>query len=406
MFPRASFANSFPSQGKDWSKNLDTESSVGLALWLVFGILANIASVLGSTAETAHTLRSEYFIEAGRVQRLRLWTVLLNAFGLAGVVGISVVLILRAGFSESIAAVGAAASVVVVFFFKTLSGATARARFKQIAPILLGQFAAVLPSEDEDAEHNAPVEQVVDAVEKAGLIEMDEHQMITGIIHLDRTLVRDIMVPRMDVVAMDVEQSFRDALDLVVRHAVSRVPVYTDSMDRIVGVLYAKDMLCAIRDGKTDVPVRTLLRPAKFVPESQRVDELLQELQKTKVHLAIVVDEYGGTAGIVTIEDILEEIVGEIQDEYDTGEEPLVERISDTEAVFNARATIAQANETMELNLPDESDTLSGLVLLRLEKMPKPGDRVRVADVTLTVTNMTGRRIKKVRVTKGAMEPA
>ena len=177
------------------------------------------------------------------------------------------------------AALSAAASVVLVQYSKTLSGGFARARFKLIAPLLLGKAAAIMSSEEEDAAHNLPVDQVVDAVEKAGLIEMDEHQMITGIIHLDRTLVRDIMVPRMDIVAMDVQQSPRDALDVIIKGAVSRVPVYQETMDNVVGVLYAKDLLRAIRDEMTNAPLRTLLRQPKFVPESQHVDELLQDLQ-------------------------------------------------------------------------------------------------------------------------------
>jgi magnesium and cobalt exporter, CNNM family len=346
-------------------------------------------------------------IDAARVQRLRRWTVLLNALGLGGVVAISVWLISRAGYEPWVAAVSAAASVVIVQYFKTLSGGLARARFKLIAPLLLGKAAAVMPSEDEDAAHSEPVDEVVDAVEKAGLIEMDEHQMITGIIHLDRTHVRDIMVPRTDVVAIEVKQSFGEALDIVITHSVSRVPVYQQTMDQIVGVLHVKELLRSMRDAPsgTEVALRTLLRPPFFVPETQRVDELLQELQRTKVHLAIVVDEYGGTAGIVTIEDILEEIVGEIQDEYDTGEEPLSQKLSDTDFIFNARATIPEVNETMGLDLPDESDTLGGLVLLHLEKMSRVGDLVQVNNTTFTVTAMTGRRIKKVRVTNDAASP-
>lgn len=380
-----------------------TEFQIGWSLWVVFAIIANGASILGSTAETAHHLQSEYFVDGSRIQQLRRWTVLLNALGLGGVAAISVWLILRAGYEPWVAALSAAAAIVIVQYFKQFSGGLARRRFKLIAPLLLGKAAAVMPNEDQDAADSEPVDQVVDAVEKAGLIEMDEHQMITGIIHLDRTLVRDIMVPRPDVVAMDVQQSPREALDVILKGAVSRVPVYQETMDNIVGVLYAKDLLRAIRDEKMNAPLRTLLRPPKFVPESQRVDELLQDLQKTKVHLAIVVDEYGGTAGIVTIEDILEEIVGEIQDEYDTGEEPLAKRVSDAESEFNARATLSQVNEAMELNLPDESDTLGGLVLLKLEKMPKVGDQVRLDDVTLTVLGMIGRRIKQVRVHKNTV---
>jgi putative hemolysin len=150
--------------------------------------------------------------------------------------------------------------------------------------------------------------------------------------------------------------------------------------------------------------LRSLLRPVYFVPESKRLDELLQELQRTKVHMAIVVDEYGGTAGIVTIEDVLEEIVGEIQDEYDTGEEPLIERVGENEGVFNARVNIAEVNETLALDLPNESDTLGGLVYQRLEKMPKADDQVRVGNVVITVLSMVGRRIKKIRVMRLSAE--
>jgi CBS domain containing-hemolysin-like protein len=228
--------------------------------------------------------------------------------------------------------------------------------------------------------------------------------MIAGILQLDRTLTREIMVPRIDVVSVEVDTRLRDALDVIIAGAHSRVPVYEGSIDHVVGVLYAKDLLKALRDGKTDAPLRALLRPACFVPESKRLDELLQELQANKVHMAIVVDEYGGTAGVVTIEDILEEIVGEIQDEYDTGEEPQSERIGQNEAVFDARVTIDDANEMLDLNLPTESDTLGGLVYQRLEKMPKVGDQVRVGDVVVSVINVTGRRIQKVRVARIAAE--
>jgi CBS domain containing-hemolysin-like protein len=373
-------------------------------LWFVFLAISMASNAFRTIADTAHELQSEYFIEPERIQRLRLWAELSNALGLAGVAGAAVDFVLRTGYAPWVAAISAAASILIANYLKYIISSAARARFKQIAPPFLGQVAAVMPN-DAETPHES-LENVVDAVEKAGLIEMDEHQMITGVIHLDQLFVRDIMVPRMDLVALEVNRSFQDALDTVVTHAVSRVPVYAGSMDHIVGVLYGKDLLKAMRDGKADTPIPALLRPAQFVPELQHVGDLLQELQKTKVHLAIVVDEYGGTAGLVTIEDILEEIVGEIQDEYDTGEEPLVERLSDTEAVFNARATIVTVNDELNLNLPDESDTLGGLVLLRLEKMPKPGDQMSVDDVTLTVMSISGRRIHKVRVTKGGAVPA
>jgi len=224
--------------------------------------------------------------------------------------------------------------------------------------------------------------------------------MITGVLQLDRTLTREIMVPRIDVIAVEVETPLRNALDVVIAGAHARVPVYEESIDHVVGLLYAKDLLKVWRDGKIDVPLRSLLRPAYFVPESKRLDELLQELQRTKVHMAIVIDEFGGTAGIVTIEDVLEEIVGEIQDEYDTGEEPLVERVNEFEGVFNARVTIDDVNDALALDLPDEGDSLGGLVYQRLEKMPKVGDQVRVGNAAITVMNVVGRRIKQVRVSK------
>ncbi len=383
---------------------LDQNLVAGIGVWIAFLIVACAGSAMRTVGNSAREYQSEYFaIETERVERLNFWGNILSALGLAGFVATAVLQLLLIPLEGWGVAIGAGASALIANYFQKITADAARARYVQLARRLLGDGAAIIPPDETDSKaatesQSESVEQVVDAVEKAGLIEMDEHQMITGIIHLDRTLVRDIMVPRMDVVTMEANATIHDALDVLIKHAVSRVPVYEESIDHIVGVLYAKDLFQVLRDAKTDAPIRPLLRPAQFVPESKRLDELLQELQKTKVHLAIVVDEYGGTAGIVTIEDILEEIVGEIQDEYDTSEEPLIERVNDTEAIFNARATIVQVNETLSLNLPDESDTLGGLVLLRLEKMPRVGDQVRVDDVTLAVTSMSGRRIKKVRV--------
>lgn len=387
--------------------SLDETLLKGIAVGLVLLILACVGSAMRTVGNYAREYQSEYFaIETERVERLNFWGNILSALGLAGFTATAVVEFLLAPLEGWAVAIGAGAAALVASYFQKITSDAARSRYVQLARRLLGDGAAIVPRDEDDQKaaeeaRSEPVEQVVDAVEKAGLIEMDEHQMITGIIHLARTPVSDIMVPRTDVVALESSVRVRDALDLVVQHAFSRVPVYQESMDHIVGVLHTKDLFQVLRDGKTDMPIRTILRPPQFVPESKRLDELLQELQKSKVHLAIVVDEYGGTAGIVTIEDILEEIVGEIQDEFDTSEEPLIERVSDNQAIFNARATIGEVNEELSLNLPDESDTLGGLVLLRLEKMPKVGDQVRIDDVTLTAMKMSGRRINKVRVTKG-----
>ncbi len=305
------------------------------------------------------------------------------------------------------AALLAGIAILVILVSQVLAQRWTRGHLERIARPLLGEAAVFLPLIEPHPESIEPeqareetVEQMVEAGEKAGLIQEDEHEMITGVLGLDRTFAREIMVPRIDVVAIEAETPLGGALDVVIQGAHSRVPVYEESIDHVIGLLYAKDLLRTLREGKTDVSLRSLLRPAHFVPESKRVAELLQDLQHTKVHMAIVVDEYGGTAGIVTIEDVLEEIVGEIQDEYDIGEEPLVERLGENEGVFNARVNIDEVNDALMLDLPDESDTLGGLVYQHLQKMPRVGDQVRVNGAIISVLSVAGRRIKKVRVAR------
>jgi CBS domain containing-hemolysin-like protein len=223
--------------------------------------------------------------------------------------------------------------------------------------------------------------------------------MIHGIVELGDRTVREIMVPRIDMVAVPADASVREVLDRIRASGHSRIPVYADTIDNIVGVLYAKDLLHQMPAMKLDAPVGGLVRPAYFVPETKRVDELLHELQDLKVHMAIVVDEYGGTAGLITIEDLLEEIVGEIRDEYDVGEETWIEPVSDHEAIFDARVSIHDVNQTLPLDLDDaEYDTLGGLVYARLGKVPAQGDEVRVDKATVSVLSTAGRRIRKVRV--------
>ena len=174
-----------------------------------------------------------------------------------------------------------------------------------------------------------------------------------------------------------------EALDVILKAGHSRIPVYKNSVDNIVGILYAKDLLRFLRDGRTDTPLSKTLRPAYFIPESKKVDELLQELQQRKVHMAIVVDEYGGTAGLVTIEDLLEEIVGEIQDEYDA-EEPTVEEVNEHEYLFDARVQLDEANKLLGVELPSEGgDTLGGFIYSQLGKVPTVGDRVEFENVTI-----------------------
>jgi len=237
-------------------------------------------------------------------------------------------------------------------------------------------------------------------------IDEDEKEMIAGIFELGQTVAREVMVPRIDMVAVEVNTPLLEALDVIIQHGHSRIPVYEGSIDHIVGILYAKDLLEYLRDGQTDVPLRKILRKAYFIPESKHIDELLHELQSKKVHIAIVVDEYGGTAGLVTIEDLLEEIVGEIQDEYDR-EEAFVERLSENEAIFDARIHLDEVNELLSLNLPTEQgDTLGGLIYSELGKIPAQGERITVDKVIIEVLSVAGRRIRKVKVTKEVDKPA
>jgi CBS domain containing-hemolysin-like protein len=242
------------------------------------------------------------------------------------------------------------------------------------------------------------VRALVDAGEEEGLIEEDEKEMIVGVFGLSDTKVREVMVPRIDVVAIPSDASLDEALDAIIGAGHSRLPVYHDTLDDIRGLLYAKDLLTAFRTRDYSVDLTSRLRDPYFVPESKPVDELLTELQSRKVHMAIVVDEYGGTAGIVTIEDLLEEIVGEIQDEYDK-EESRILLVSEDEGIFHAGVDIDDVNRLMGIELPtEEVDTLAGLVLDSLGRVPEIGEWATFPDARIEVQSVTGRRIHRVRV--------
>jgi putative hemolysin len=258
----------------------------------------------------------------------------------------------------------------------------------------------------EEVPHGLPfiieeeIKTLVDAGEEGGFIEEEEKEMIYSIFEFGDTLAREVMVPRIDVVAIEVNTSVSDALDVVMQAGHSRIPVYEETMDNIVGLLYAKDLLQYWRDDTPNLKLRNMLRNAYYIPETKKVDELLQELQQRQVHIAIVVDEYGGTAGLVTIEDILEEIVGEIQDEYDS-EEAFMEVINEDEIVFNGRMDLDDVNHIMGLELPtDRSDTLGGLVYTNLGRVPIVGDKVSIENVEIAVLSVERRQIKKVKVVR------
>lgn len=238
----------------------------------------------------------------------------------------------------------------------------------------------------------------VDEDHSESTLEKGEREMIYSIFRFSDTLAKDIMVPRMDLHALDITTTISDARQEFIRAGHSRVPIYDDTIDNIVGLLYAKDLLSVVDGNDSIACQKRLLRQSYFVPETKKVDELLAEMKKGGFHMALVVDEYGGVAGAVTLEDIVEEIVGEIKDEYDQGEEQLYQKLGDDEFLFLGRATISEFNEIVGSRLSDEhADTLGGLIYGALGRVPQPGEVVVLDGVQFTAEEVVTRRIKKVK---------
>ncbi len=243
---------------------------------------------------------------------------------------------------------------------------------------------------------------LVDVGEEEGVLEEEEKEMIHNVFELGDTTAREVMVPRIDMVTVEADTPVEEALEVIVQGGQSRIPVYSESIDNIIGVLYAKDMLRVLASDQRPESVRSLVRPAYFVPETKRLDDLLHELQQQRVHMAIVVDEYGGVAGLVTIEDVVEEIIGDIQDEYDR-EEVLYEKLSPDEYIVDAKISLDDFNDLMDTHMASEDyGTLGGFVYTQLDKIPSVGDTLRFEDLTFTVLGTKGRRITKVKVVRGA----
>jgi CBS domain containing-hemolysin-like protein len=237
-----------------------------------------------------------------------------------------------------------------------------------------------------------------EAEQEEGGLEREERQMIYSIFQFSNTLAREIMVPRMDVLAFEVSTSLAHAADAFTQSGHSRVPVYENDIDNIIGLLYAKDLLHIMQDGQKQASMRELLRPAYFVPDTKKADALLTEMQAQRIHMAIVVDEYGGVVGLVTLEDIIEEIIGEIQDEYDLSEEEPVQEVSPGEYVFLGRIDLDDFNEVMDSDIPKvESDTLAGFLYDHFGRVPHDGESFQTDGLLLTIEQVIGRRIRRVR---------
>jgi CBS domain containing-hemolysin-like protein len=234
-------------------------------------------------------------------------------------------------------------------------------------------------------------------------IEEEEKEMIHSIFEFGDTVVREVMVPRPDMIAVEDDTKLKQVLTVMLKHGFSRMPVYKDSIDNIEGIVYAKDVMRRLHNGRArkEPTAGSISRDAFVVPESKKIAELLREMQQRKTHMAIVVDEFGDVAGLVTMEDLLEEIVGEIADEYDRGE-PLVEPVDEHTMRVNARMPIDELSELVGIELPDtEWDTVGGLMAGLLGKVPARGEEVKTHGVTFRADKVQGRRIAKVLVTKG-----
>jgi len=239
-----------------------------------------------------------------------------------------------------------------------------------------------------------------------GGLEKPERKMIYSIFQFGDTLCREIMVPRIDVNALDVTISAEESIQQIIKYGHSRLPVYEETIDNVIGVLYAKDLLRIRLPNGASASIRELSRPAYFVPEAKKVDELLREMQDNGMHMAIVVDEYGGMAGLVTLEDIMEEIVGEIRDEYDQSEEALYQQISTDEFLIQGRVDLDDVNELLGTHYSKEvADTLGGFIYGEMGRVPVGGEQVTVEGWTLTVEQISGRRIRKVRARRLSPAP-
>jgi CBS domain containing-hemolysin-like protein len=235
--------------------------------------------------------------------------------------------------------------------------------------------------------------------QQQGVVEYGEQEMIHGILEMTDKTVREVMVPRIDVVAMESTGTVTELIDLVVKHGHSRIPVYEESMDNIVGVVYAKDLLRAGASHGDQRRVTTLMREPYFTPEVKHVGQMLKEMQQRKVHMAVVVEEHGGTAGIVTFEDLIEEIVGPIRDEYDVAEEEEVQFLNDCEVLLHARFPVDDIKDLLHLDVGDtESDSIGGLVYERLGEIPSVGATIPLGEATLIVEQVRRQSIQLVRI--------
>ena len=245
------------------------------------------------------------------------------------------------------------------------------------------------------------IRRFVNVSEEEGVIKEIEKDMIQSVFDFDDTQVREIMVPRIDMVCIESDADIEEVVELAVEYGHSRIPVYENVVDDIIGLIYVKDLLKLIlsNEDETNVDLEEFIKPIYFIPESKPINTLLTEMQKRREHMAIVLDEYGGTSGLITIEDLLEEIVGDIQDEFDL-ETKMIEKINDNEMIVDARSDIDKINDKLEDSLHEEEnfETISGFILYNLGYLPKKGEKIKIENLIITVEDVSEHRIEKVRI--------
>jgi len=255
----------------------------------------------------------------------------------------------------------------------------------------------------DETESGAEVEEAIlltEMDEAGAALEEGERQIIRGVVEMEFTTIREVMIPRTDIIAAELSEGFEKVAAIMVDRGFSRVPVYERDLDHVVGIAYGKQVLKHLSRNGDRVALTDVIRPAHFVPESKKVHEMLAEMRQKQISIAIVVDEYGGTAGLVTIEDLLEELVGDIRDEFDVDEQH-VQLITANEGILDARVGIDELNEMFGVAIQkDDFDSIGGLISNELGRIPSAGDHVQVNGISFKVLSVAGRRIKKVRVKK------
>ena len=412
-----------------------TLSAIALAVSLVCFAVASLAETsIGSVRrERVQHLVSQHVAGSAALERLHTLSVtptsalvLVRMVSLASTLVSAVALaIVNAGVEWLLIGLVGLAALVLLGSVHVVAGAVASKRGERISVRIAGAVGALTwlmgpalapgslvyrlaggVQEDEAEAGPEMIPTEIDLPIEAAAEPLDEREvrMIHGVVRLDTTTAREIMVPRLDIVAAEIGTPIAELAEQMVRGGHSRIPIYRADLDHFEGVAYARDILQElVRSAEaSEVLVDSLIRPALFIPESKNLVELLNEFQTKRVHLAIVVDEYGGVSGLVTIEDLLEEIVGEIRDEFELGE-PEIETIGPNEFMVDARLSLEQLNELLGVRVEgDGYDTIGGFVYQRLGKIPSPGDAVKYDGLSVEVMSTVGRRLKRLRVRRAA----